>query len=125
MISLVFIVDVPGSIPDRCRAICVSLLRRGNAVGTTTRLLAGCPKLDQEIYVFSRMFIRAVGSTEPPVQWVLGALFSGENWPECETDDSSLSTAGVHNEWSYTYISPYTFMACTETTVFILPFRFI
>lgn len=46
MISLVFILDILGSIPDRCRAVCFSVLRAASAVIVMTRLSTGCPSLD-------------------------------------------------------------------------------
>lgn len=106
--------DVPGSIPDRCRALRVTP-QAGGAVSIMTRLPAACPRLNQELFVFSKVLF---GPTTPPIQWVLWALFSGEKRPGCEADDSSLSIVEVHNEWSCTFISAYTFIVCTETCIY-------
>jgi len=44
----------------------------------------------------------ALGPTKPPIQRVPGALSLGIKLPGRETDLSSLSTAKIKNEWSYT-----------------------
>jgi len=36
-----------------------------------------------------------LGSTQPPIQWVPGALSLGVKWPGCEGDHSSASSAEV------------------------------
>jgi len=41
----------------------------------------------------------AVGPTQPPVQWALGALYLGVKWPGCELDHSPSSSAKVKNAW--------------------------
>jgi hypothetical protein len=50
-------------------------------------------------------------STQPPIQWVPGALSLGTKRPGCEADHSPPSSAEVKNAWSYTSIPQYTFMA--------------
>jgi hypothetical protein len=42
------------------------------------------------------------GPTQPPIQWVPGALSLGVKWPGREVDHSPPSSAEVKNEWSYT-----------------------
>jgi hypothetical protein len=42
------------------------------------------------------------GPTQPPIQWVLGALSVGVKWSEREADHSLPSSADVKNAWSYT-----------------------
>jgi hypothetical protein len=44
----------------------------------------------------------ALGSTQPPIHWVPGALTPGVKWLGCEADHSSPSSAEVKNVWSYT-----------------------
>jgi len=40
--------------------------------------------------------------TQPPIQWVTGALSPGVKRPDREADHSPPSTAEVKNAWSYT-----------------------
>jgi hypothetical protein len=44
----------------------------------------------------------ALGPTQPPIQWVLGALSLGVKQPGSEADHSPPSSAKVKNVWSYT-----------------------
>jgi hypothetical protein len=53
----------------------------------------------------------ALGPTQPPIQWVPGALSLGVKQPVCEPDHSPPSSAEVKNEWSYTSTPQYTFIA--------------
>jgi hypothetical protein len=53
----------------------------------------------------------ALGLTQPPVQWVPGALLLGTKWPRREADHSPPSSAEVKNAWSYTSTPQYAFMA--------------
>jgi hypothetical protein len=64
------------------------------------------PGRGQGFFLFDIAFRRAVGPTQPPIQWVPGV-----KRPGCESDHSFPSSAEVNNAWSYTYISPYVFMA--------------
>jgi hypothetical protein len=52
-----------------------------------------------------------LGPTQPPIQWVPGALSLGVKWPGREADHSPPSSVGVKNARSYTSISQYAFMA--------------
>jgi len=54
--------------------------------------------------------------TEPPVQYVSGALF-GVKGPGRECDRSSLMVSRYNASFP-----PYTFLACTETT---LPYSYV
>jgi len=48
-----------------------------------------------------------------PIEWILGALSLGLNWPEHEADHSHPSNAGVKNAWSGTMSPPsHTFTWC-------------
>jgi len=50
----------------------------------------------------------ALGPTQPPIQWVAGALFLGVKWLGYEADHSPPSSAEV-KEWEEVYLhSPYT-----------------
>jgi hypothetical protein len=53
----------------------------------------------------------ALGPTQPPIQWVPGALSLGVKRPGREADHSSPSSAEVKNAWSYTSTPQYVFMA--------------
>jgi hypothetical protein len=53
----------------------------------------------------------ALGSTQPPVKWVLGALSRGVKRQGCEADHSPPTSAEVKKMWIYTSIPPYVFMA--------------
>jgi hypothetical protein len=56
------------------------------------------------IYLFITVSRLASGPTQPPIQWVPGALSLGVNLPGREADLSLPSTAEVKNAWSYTSI---------------------
>jgi hypothetical protein len=53
------------------------------------------------IFLFTTVSRMALGSTQPPMLWVLGV-----KWPGCETDHSPPSSAKVKNAWSYTSTPP-------------------
>jgi len=72
MISLVFILDVLGSIPDRCRAVSLSVLRAASAVIVMTRLPTGCPRLDLLQSVLS-----GVGTNKASFSFGTGVSFLG------------------------------------------------
>jgi hypothetical protein len=46
---------------------------------------------------------------------VIGVSFPGTKRPECETDNSPLSSAKIKNIWSSTSTPPYVFIACFVT----------
>jgi hypothetical protein len=48
----------------------------------------------------------ALGPTQPPLQWVPGALSMLVKRPEREADNSLLAIAEVTNSWSYTSTPP-------------------
>jgi hypothetical protein len=50
-----------------------------------------------KIFLFSIVFRPTLGSTQPPIQWVLGALSLGIKLPEHEGDCSPPSAAEVKN----------------------------
>jgi hypothetical protein len=47
-----------------------------------------------------------MGSTQPSIQWVPGALSLGVKRPWREADHSSPSSTEVKNEWSYKSTPP-------------------
>jgi hypothetical protein len=58
------------------------------------------------IYLFTTTSRTALGPTQPPVQWVPGALSRGVKRPGREADHSPPSSAEVKNAWSYTSTPP-------------------
>jgi hypothetical protein len=53
----------------------------------------------------------ALGPTQPPTQWVQGAVSLGVKRLEREADHSPPSNAEVKNEWSYTSTLRHAYMA--------------
>jgi hypothetical protein len=53
----------------------------------------------------------ALGPTQPPTQWVLGALFPKVKWKGCEADHSPPTSAEVKKTRIYISTPPYVFMA--------------
>jgi hypothetical protein len=53
----------------------------------------------------------ALGSTQPPIQWVPGALSLGVKQPGHEANHSPPASAKIKKMWIYTSIPPYAFMA--------------
>jgi hypothetical protein len=47
------------------------------------------------IFLFTTASRIALEPTQPPIQWVPGALSLGVKWPGCEADHSPPSTAEV------------------------------
>jgi hypothetical protein len=58
------------------------------------------------IFLFTTASRTALGPTQPPLHWVLGALSLGIKGPGREADHSSPSSAEVNNAWSYTSTPP-------------------
>jgi hypothetical protein len=63
------------------------------------------------IFLFTTESRTALGHTQPPIQWVTGALSLGVKRPGREADHSPLSSDEVKNAWRYTSTSQYAFMA--------------
>jgi hypothetical protein len=42
-----------------------------------------------------------LGTTQLPIQWVLGAVLTEVKWLEHKANDSSPSSARMKNEWAY------------------------
>jgi hypothetical protein len=51
-----------------------------------------------------------LGSTQPPIQWLPGALFSGVKREEREADHSPPTCAKIKATWTYKSTPPYAFM---------------
>jgi hypothetical protein len=56
-----------------------------------------------EIFLFTTMSRPALGPTQPPIQWVPGALSLGVKQLGCEVDHTPLSSAEV-KEWIELYL---------------------
>jgi hypothetical protein len=69
------------------------------------------PSGSREFFFLPPVFRLAVGPTQPPIQWVLGALCLAVKWLGHEADHSPLFSAQVKNAWIYTLTPPYIFMA--------------
>jgi hypothetical protein len=62
------------------------------------------------IFVFTTVSRTVLKPTQPPIQWVPGALSLGVKLPGREADHSPPSSAEVKNAWSYTSTPQYVFM---------------
>jgi len=58
------------------------------------------------LIVFITASTPAVGHTQPPIQWVPGALSPGLKYSGLEADHSPPSSADAKNAWSYTSTPP-------------------
>jgi hypothetical protein len=56
--------------------------------------------------LFSTASKLALGLTQPPMQWVPGALSRGVKRSRRESDHSPPSSVEVKNAWSYTRVYP-------------------
>jgi hypothetical protein len=82
---------------ERPRAVIAqSVLRL--ATGWTIGILGFDSQRGLGIFLFTTASRTAMGPTQPPIQWVPGALFLGVKWPGREADHSLLSSAEV-KEW--------------------------
>jgi hypothetical protein len=63
------------------------------------------------IFLFTTVSRTALGPTQPPIQWVPGALFMGVKRPRREAHHSCPPSAEVKNAWSYTSTPQYVFVA--------------
>jgi hypothetical protein len=70
--------------------------------GSRVRFLARAAN----IFFFTTVSRTALGPTQPPIQWVPGALFLGVKRPVREADHSPPPSAEVKNAWSYTSTPP-------------------
>jgi hypothetical protein len=76
------------------------------ATGWTIRVLVFDSRWGLRIFLLTTKSRTALGPTQPPIQWVLGALSLGVKWPGREADHSPPSSAEAKNAWSYTSNPP-------------------
>jgi hypothetical protein len=62
--------------------------------------------IDSWIFLFTTASRPALGSTQPPVQWIPGAVSLGVKQPGRKADHSPPSSAEVKNAWNYAYTPP-------------------
>lgn len=65
----------------------------------------------QEILFLSTASHPMVMPTQPPIEWVSGALFPGTKWVGCEAEYSPAPSGEFKNVWIYIPIIPYVFIA--------------
>jgi hypothetical protein len=65
-----------------------------------------CIVLYWDFFLFTTASRPALGLTQPPVQWVPGALSPGVKRPVCEADHSLPHSGEVSNAWIYTSTPP-------------------
>jgi hypothetical protein len=68
-------------------------------------------RVSVESRIFSTVSRLTLRSTQPPTQWVPGALSPGVKRQGHELDHSSSTSAEVKKIWIYTSTPPYAFMA--------------
>jgi hypothetical protein len=81
------------------------------ATGWTIGVLGFDSRRELGIFLFTTVYRTALGPTQPPIQWVPGALSLGLKRPGREADHSLPSCSEVKNVWSYTSTPQYVFMA--------------
>jgi hypothetical protein len=62
-------------------------------------------------FLFSTSSRPALGSTQPPIEWILVALSPGVKRQERDADRSPPTSAEVKKMWIYTFTPLYAFMA--------------
>jgi hypothetical protein len=62
-------------------------------------------------FLFSKSSRPALGSTQPPIQWVPRALSPGVKRTGSESDRSPPTSVEANKMWIYTSTFPYVFMA--------------
>jgi hypothetical protein len=81
----------------------LSYVESGYLSRYSDRLRAGRPGFDSrhcKIFLFSTASRQGLGSYQPPLQWVPGALYPGVKRPGREADHSPPSIAKVKNCWA-------------------------
>jgi hypothetical protein len=90
-------------------------LGRDSSVGVVTRLQDGRPCFDiHQVYgfvLFATTCRLSLGTTQPSLQWIPGAISPGVKQPGREANNSPRSSVEIKNTLSYTSTSPYAFMA--------------
>jgi hypothetical protein len=83
----------------------------GYGYGWTIGVLGFDSRRGLGIFLFTTASRTALGPTQPPIQWVTGALSLGIKRPGREADHSHPPSVEVKNAWSYTSTPRYAFMA--------------
>jgi hypothetical protein len=86
---------------SRDSSVSIALGYRLDDWGSRVRFPAGAG-----IFLFTTASRMALGSTQPPIQWVPGALSLEVKRPGHEADHSPPSSAEVKNAWSYISTPP-------------------
>jgi hypothetical protein len=81
------------------------------ATGWTIGVLGFDSQREVGIFLFTTASRTALGPTQPPIQWVSGALSLGVKRPGREADHSPPSSTEVKNAWNYISTPQYAFMA--------------
>jgi hypothetical protein len=76
------------------------------ATGWTIGVLGFDSRRGLGIFLSTTASRTALEPTQPPIQWVPGALSLGVKRPEREADNSPPSSAEVKSTWSYTSTPP-------------------
>jgi hypothetical protein len=92
------------------RHTCVVVGEKEFATNWTIGVLRFDSRRGLGIFLFTTAFRTGLGSTQPPIQWVPGALSLGVKRPGREADHSPPSIVEVKNAWSYTTTPQYVFM---------------
>jgi len=58
------------------------------------------------VLLFTAASRPALGSTQPPIQWIQGALSLWVKWPGHKADHSPQPNNKVRNAWNYTSTPP-------------------
>jgi hypothetical protein len=98
------------NLPSPVRSVIAQSIRRW-ATGWMLGVLGFDSRRGLGMFLFTTASRTALGPTQPPIQWVPGALYLAVRRPGREADHSPPSCAEVENAWSYTSIPPYVFMA--------------
>ena len=69
----------------------------------------------QEMFLFCKVSIPALGSTQPLIQLVTGFLHRWVKRMKCEAHHSPSSNVDVENAWGCSFTPPQTSAACTGT----------
>jgi hypothetical protein len=80
----------------------------GIATGWTIGVLGFDSRRGLGIFLFTTVSRTALGPTQPPIQWVPGALSLGVKRPGRVADHAPPSNAEAKNAWSYTSTLPNT-----------------
>jgi hypothetical protein len=101
---------------------------RDSVVGIATAYRLDDRGVEVRVPVGSRIFTSppALRSTQPPIQWIPGALSPGVKRPRREADHSPPTSTEVKKTWVYTSTPRYAFMAQCLVKYrdnFTLPYR--